>query len=219
MGVKDEEFEISLNGKALKPSAKARQKPPSGSTSKSAAPVKRKSLSGKPSAQGKRKPQQDSSSAQGQQESPPGSGQEQWKPPLQVKRSAQEQQESPLQDRGSAQEQPPRDTVHAKSHDPILKSHEILKQQHVAEWLFQNQHQVKSKGPSSSRVHWEDNKRSPKRRTVYLSNTFVQFPETMVGAESVVKVRLCNRDVTGHSFSVIKPSRPFSVRHVNFEIG
>lgn len=171
---------------------------------------------------------QDNRSAQSEQEShlqDRGSAQRQRK---QDKSSAEGQQNPPPSDEVSAQgqrEPPPQDTEHAKSHDPILKSREILKQQHVADWLFQNQHQAKHKGPLSSRVHWEEKassnnvKRSPTKRSVYLSNTFVQFPDTMVGAESMVKVRLCNRDVTGHHFSVIKPSRPFRVSHINFEIG
>ena len=117
--------------------------------------------------------------------------------------------------------------ANALSHDPALKSHD-LKQQHVAEWLFQTQHQAENEERArterlSHRVAEPSNRvnknAKKQKRTVYLSNTFVQFPETSVRTQSMVKVRLCNRDTVGHTFSVIRPSRPFSVAHVNFEIG
>jgi hypothetical protein len=132
-------------------------------------------------------------------------------------------QQKPPVDRTAAQAEPQGDpssldVVHGNSRDPILK------RQNVAEWLFKTQNYSKEGGTSSNRVHWDvqtsgDLKKLSAKRLVYLSDSLVQFPETMVGAQAMVKVRLCNRDTVGHTFAVIKPSRPFSVNHINFEIG
>lgn len=112
------------------------------------------------------------------------------------------------------QEPDPTDLVHTNSQDSILK------RQNVAEWLFKTQNYAKHNGTSAHMVQRDEqsNKLSAKR-TVYLSDSSVQFPETLVGAQAMVKVRLCNRDTVSHSFAVIKPSQPFSVMHVNFDIG
>ena len=99
-----------------------------------------------------------------------------------------------------------------KLHDQVLKSHDPQKQQHIAQWLSDNRRhmtQVTSGGAKRT---------SPEKKVVYLSEQFVQFPDTEVGSNSKVKVRLCNRDIVTHSFEVIRPSRPFTVDHHRFSL-
>lgn len=211
--------------------AQMRQK---ASLDRTSGPVKQRPSPGKTSAPGRQKPPLDRASVAKQK--PPSNKMSvtaKQKPPLgktaaqvpqklssQDKTALRVQRESSL-DRLAPQASSSQDIVHTNSHDPILK------RQHVAEWLFQSQHQAKLGGTPSSKVHWEeqevqhqtDRTKMPTKRTVYLSDTFVQFPDTMVGAQAMVKVRLCNRDTIGHKFVVLKPSRPFSVSHINFEIG
>lgn len=238
---------LLVNGGKM--SAQARQKAPLDRTS---GLVKQKPSVDKPSAPGKQKPPLDRVKQRPSSQKPPSqkpssnkfSVPVKQKPPLgktaaqipekpsldktvsQVSSSQDRialriQQESSLDKTAPQVSSSQEDIMHTNSHDPILK------RQHVAEWLFQSQHQAKQEEASSNEVHREEQKvhhqtdeiKMPTKRTVYLSDTFVQFPETKVGAQAMVKVRLCNRDIIGHNFVVLKPSRPFSVSHINFEIG
>lgn len=105
------------------------------------------------------------------------------------------------------------------SHDLVLQSHVIPKQESVAQWLFQTQNLVKRENGNIQLSSGKTKGVMSPKRIVYLSDSLIQFPKTAVGAQSMVKVRLCNRDTTGHSFSVIKPSEPFNVAHLNFDLG
>ena len=91
------------------------------------------------------------------------------------------------------------------SHDLFSQSHDTQKQKQVAQWLFQNQHEAK--------------KSSGTKRIVYLSDSLLEFPDTTVGSQSKVKVRLCNRDSTTHNIKVLRPSRPFGVDHTSISLG
>ena len=112
------------------------------------------------------------------------------------------------------------------SHDPtlpspdlILQSRVIPKQESVAQWLFQTQNLVKRENGNVRSSSDKTKRVMSSQQTVYLSDSFVQFPKTAVGGRSMVKVRLCNRDTMGHSFAVIKPPEPFKVTHLNFDLG
>ena len=127
------------------------------------------------------------------------------------KKAAPVMQKPPLEQQ---QMDPTANLVRTNSQDSIHK------RQNVAEWLFKTQNYAKNGGTSANKVQWdEQSKKLPTKRIVYLSDSSLQFPETLVGAQAMVKVRLCNRDTIAHHFAVIKPSQPFSVIHVSFEIG
>lgn len=105
-----------------------------------------------------------------------------------------------------------------KSHDPMLQSHGVQKQQHVAEWLYHTQqHQEKQENTSPGKK-LQSKRISPPKKSVYLSKTVLEFPRTAVGSQVTVKVRVCNRDSVTHHFTVICPSKPFSINHLNFSL-
>lgn len=60
---------------------------------------------------------------------------------------------------------------------------------------------------------------TPPRRSVYLKDEEVEFPDTKPGSKSTVKVRVCNRDNARYKFHIIKPIAPFKVDHQTFELG
>ena len=103
-------------------------------------------------------------------------------------------------------------TTIQQSHDPTLQSHAAEKQQHVAEWLYHTQQHQEDGGKAQSK------KVSPPKKSVYLSETCLEFPKTAVGSQVTMKVRVCNRDSVTHHFRVIKPSKPFIVNHFNFSL-
>ena len=106
----------------------------------------------------------------------------------------------------------------SKSSNPLLPTHGTEKQQHVAEWLFRTQqHHGKPEGTSAGKK-LQMKKTSLPKKSVYLSETLLDFPRTAAGTQVVVKVRVCNRDSVTHHFTVIKPSKPFSVNHLNFSL-
>jgi hypothetical protein len=55
-------------------------------------------------------------------------------------------------------------------------------------------------------------------KKVYLSAEYVDFPSTSIGQESVVKIRVMNKDTLTHQFNVIPPHPPFKVLHHQFEL-
>ena len=91
-----------------------------------------------------------------------------------------------------------------KSRDPVLTSHYSQKQ-HIAKWLSQTRHNQPLLAKKT-------------KKTVYLSEELIRFPEAKVGDKLTVKVRVCNRDSVGHDFEVLKPSSPFSVDHLTFKL-
>ena len=90
------------------------------------------------------------------------------------------------------------------------------KRRHVAKWVSQTKHLL----PESSDLREQENERfSADKKMVYLSKSFILFPDTPVGSQAMVKVPVNNRDSLGHSLEVIKPSPPFSVSHRSFNLG
>ena len=103
-------------------------------------------------------------------------------------------------------------------HDPTLQAHDADKQQHVADWLYHTQQHRGSQEDAPPGGKVQSKKVSPPKKSVYLSETCLEFPKTAVGSQVTVKVRVCNRDTVTHHFTVIKPSKPFSVNHFNFSL-
>lgn len=62
-------------------------------------------------------------------------------------------------------------------------------------------------------------KLTPPRKSVYIKDEQVEFPPTSPGSTSTLKVRVCNRDALRYKFDVVRPSPPFSVDHLSFELG
>jgi len=90
------------------------------------------------------------------------------------------------------------------------------KRRHVAKWVSQTKHHL----PESLDPSDRENKRfSADKKMVYLSKSFILFPDTPVGSQAMVKIPVNNRDSVGHSLEVIKPSSPFSVSHRSFNLG
>ncbi len=90
------------------------------------------------------------------------------------------------------------------------------KQRHVAKWLSQTKrHLLEPQDENSGEVK----KAVGTKKMVYLSKTFIQFPDTTVGSRTMIKVPVNNRDSEGQVLEVIKPSPPFSVSHRNFNLG
>ena len=97
--------------------------------------------------------------------------------------------------------------------------------QHVTKWLSQTEaHMPFTSVPTSQSatgVHTPGTtkKTTPPRRSIYLKDEEVDFPNTEPGSKSTMKVRVCNRDNARYKFNVIKPVAPFKVDHHTFELG
>ena len=96
-----------------------------------------------------------------------------------------------------------------------VKAQDTEKQRHVAKWLSQTKRHL----PEPSDPNRENKRISADKKMVYLSKSFIQFPDTEVGSRAMFKVPVNNRDSIGHSMEVIKPSAPFSVNHRTFNLG
>lgn len=77
-----------------------------------------------------------------------------------------------------------------------------------------NQHLENVFPNTVSRLPWE-----PSSKTfIYMSTDYVNFPETKVGEQTMIKIRVINKDTCTHQFQVIRPQSPFFVVHHEFEL-
>ncbi|XP_019850704.1 PREDICTED: centrosomal protein of 192 kDa-like [Amphimedon queenslandica] len=88
--------------------------------------------------------------------------------------------------------------------------------------LLPTPHPVPGATPPRVKRHTGKNKElllsHKQRKVVYLSDECVTFPSVGLGEESVIKIRVFNKDTVTHKFEVIDPHPPFTVLHRHFEL-
>ncbi len=95
-------------------------------------------------------------------------------------------------------------------------SEEHGKTSHISQWLSGvSRDQPSQNTPSSHITHTQE---SSVRRSVYIREEEVVFPPTPLNTRSTVKVQVCNRDLPLATFTVLKPSPPFTVDHHSFKL-